>query len=1246
MQWTKEQERIINERNSNILVSAAAGSGKTAVLVERILEKIIDENNPIDIDKFLVVTFTNAAAAQMREKIASKIEKALEENPLNEHLMKQLVLINRADIVTIDSFCLKLVKEHFSMLDIDSTFGIGDTGMMDMLKNDVLDDMFEEKYDEIDNNSNENYYSFFELVDIFSQDKDDSKLKEAILKINNMSDSYPIPENWLIDAKEALMVCTIEELEKTRWVQNIFDITKAKLSDVQKDICFAMDLCDEVGGPTKNKIISESDLEVVNRILACNSYDEFHSALSSVKWDRLKSCKGDEFDEELVEQYKAIRESYKNTVKGIDFFAKSSDKVLEEISSLRKYLIPLICLVEEFRDKLYEVKKQRKMFDFSDIEHMAYKLVCTGNVDENGFCVPTIVGQKISERYEEIFIDEYQDSNYLQEDILCSVSKLYKGIYNMFMVGDVKQSIYRFRMARPDLFLMKYNKYGNSGNEIKIELKNNFRSRKEVLYAANYFFYQLMGKDLGGIDYNNNVALVPSKDYPDRPADIAEESNLNTEIIFCDYLLPEGSKDVLDKISVEAEIIAQRIKELVDEEHGFTIFDDDLQIYRKARYSDIVIISRNMKGFGQTVSNILRDNNIPVHVDDPKGYFNAVEIKLTLSLLRVIDNSRQDIPLSAVLLSPMAALDENELAVICDYANKNTKDLRYLWDKCDYYRISNENPLANKLDRMFDIIGTLKVMKNNMSIQSLIWKALELTGYYTYVKAMPMGKRRKANLDMLLEKTAAFENGYYKGLFNFIRYIDKLEYNNVDFGEAILMDGDENMVRIISMHKSKGLEYPIVFVSGLGKGFNKEDSKKNMIIHSDFYLSGMDFDLLNRMKSNTFIRNAFNTLLKTESIAEEIRILYVALTRAKEKLILTGCDADLDKQFEKLSVACNNGEVLLPYLFRSSPKSFLQMILACMVRYSNGSKIVDGKEMPVIEYKQPTYEDVVSNMVDEASNVSASNFGTKEQADSIPDDDKYKAYKEIVEYEYPYALLTGLKAKMSISEIKKMKAFDGLGFDVAEPEEAKSEGITSEQAKSEGITSEQAKSENVKISDVSGAQRGTIVHKFMELLKFKELLELESYENYLDYVNEYKQHLVEQNIFNDNEIELINSKKVVAMLQSNLGLRMIKADGCNNLYKEQQFSIGINVSDIYTNEELLEGIDDIVIVQGIIDAYFVEDNEIVVMDYKTDNVDEETLVGRYKAQLDYYASTLERLTGKKVKEKIIYSFKHNKEILL
>lgn len=1232
MGWTKAQQRAIDERQSNILVSAAAGSGKTAVLVERIIEKMTDKDNPRDIDEFLVVTFTKAAAAQMREKIAVRIEKLLETEPDNEHLMKQAVLVNRADITTIDSFCLRLVKENFGLLDIDADFSIGDPGIMELIKNDVLDALFDRLYEEKN-------HDFFMLLDIFGNDRNDDNLKDNVLKLYNFAESFPRPYVWLCDAKASLCIKDENELMALSWVKDYFSYVKAYAKSALLYAKEARSICEAIGGPDKNISVSESDIEAIERINRAGTYDELKSSLN-IEWMRLKPCKGDAYDEFLIEKYKSLRNQYKEIIKKLNILKSDSANVIDEMKNISGYLVPLIDLVISFLGEYETEKGKRKLVEFSDVEHMAYRLVCAG-YDDAGKPLSTELAKKISDRYDEIFIDEYQDSNFLQEDILYSVSGIGLGRYNMFMVGDVKQSIYRFRMARPDLFISKYKAFQNEGPEIKIELKNNFRSRENILYSINFFFTQLMHEDFGGIEYDESVALVPTKEYPEPEDTIKAQVGGSTEILVVDNFETE---DRLSKIELEAYVIAKRIKELVGGDAPQYIYDEDKAIYRKASYRDIVILTRSMKDFGEKVYNILTQSGIPAYLEDTGGYFEATEIRLIMSLLSVVDNVRQDIPLAAVLLSPMADISENELALVCDYAEKKLKEKHILYDKCLCYIEDVDDYISEKLKHIYDIIDTLREANKTISISSLIWMALKLTDYYNYAAAMPMGDRRKTNINMLLEKADKFEDGSYKGLFNFLKYIDKLKLNEVDFGEASMFGDDEDVVRIITMHKSKGLEYPIVFASGFGKQFNQEDYKKPLIIHSDYYLASHFVNINDRYKSNTFIREAFKLLLKKENLAEEQRVLYVALTRAKEKLIITGCDKDIDKVLSKYS-SFDESVLPLPFDVRLGSLSFLHWILACMGRYD----ALHGK--CDITIKVLGENDIIGYIGEKEAKKEWSLYDFFDKASKDYNEGLYEEYKKRFDYSYPYERYVNLKSKMSISEIKRLKSFDGTEYEVDDSLKDLNDGSDDlKNPNEESKESEINEKDSVKKkSSLSGSERGTIVHKFMELLDFKDVCDLDednAKNKITNYIKDSLARYKEQGIFNDEEAGAVNPYKIKEMLMSELGRRMIKADKLGRLKKEQQFSAGLP-ADMIFDEEVSDkeySYEDIVVVQGIIDAFFYEDDGIVLMDYKTDYADEQKLISMYRAQLDYYAYILEKITGLKVKEKLIYSFHLEKQI--
>ena len=1267
--WTEKQQQVIDARDASILVSASAGSGKTAVLVERILTKVISERTDTseryNIDDFLVVTFTKAAAAQMREKISARLEKELEKYPEDEHLAKQLVLVNHADITTIDSFCLRLVKEHFSLLNLDSVFQIADNGMITLLQADVMKELMDEQYHIPDNTP------FHRLLDYFECFDKEDDLQAVIYRIFNVASGYSCPKEWVHNAKKQLLINSVAELEQAEWLKTFIKTVQAQARDAIVMIRELTAICESGAGPDVYIPALESDLHKVEAICEAETYEAMRQGFQS-GWARLASAKKDVYGEEMIKDCQTRRDAYKKIISGCNVFAASAEEIVEQIQSTATFLTPLLDLVLQFMERFDAAKEKRKLMTFSDVEHLAYQLVCAGK--QNGKQIPTEVGKQVSKRYKEIYIDEYQDSNFLQEDILCSISGMYRGDNNLFMVGDVKQSIYRFRMARPDLFMQKYRTFQETGNEIKIELLHNFRSRDIVLNATNYFFYQLMGEDLGGIAYNKNAALIPGRAFLDA-TDKNVSSTAEVLIVDCDSdvvldeelteELPAVDTSHMTGLQLEAHMIAQKIEEIVNGKNPLFVYDEALDNYRKAKYRDIVILVRAVKGTGETMRNALSMQGIPVYLEDPKGYFNAVEIRVILSYLAVIDNARQDIPLSAVLLSPIGRLTDNELACVCSKFKGQKGQHALLYEKCRYYMDEYEDPISTKLKAFFDLLDELKQKKMTVSISSLIWEALNRTGYYDYASAMPMGEKRRANIDMLLEKANTFENGYYKGLFHFLRYIEKLKLQDADFGEANILSDDEDVVRIMSMHKSKGLEYPIVFVSGLGKRFNKQDTRQMLVIHSDYGLASMMFSEEERYKKKTFARSVFSTLLDNESMAEEMRILYVAMTRAKEKLYLTGAVRSYETSCEKLTFPVLEDSYLLPFGIRKKALCYMDYIIACMQRYDELKEVLNVSD--ILNVSVCSTNQVAANIHLNLISSQIQKEELKGMAIASEENAYYEEYKAAFDYTYPYQVYTDMRGKMSISDIKKMKAYDGQGYDadteftyakeqtdIIQAEDLQGEDLQGEDLQTEGLQKDGLQADSLQGESfrkeatssrslhITGALYGTIIHKFMELLPFEQLSGVDD-KDYYEFVRSFKQLQIEKGIFDKEEAAVISVKKIVTMLKSPLGKRMVFAAENQLLYKEQQFSAGIKPSELDNN---LPNTDDLIIVQGIIDAFFYEDGEIVLMDYKTDHADEATIKGRYNAQMEYYARILEQLTGCKVKSQIFYSFYLGKEISL
>lgn len=1219
MNWTSEQKNVINSRNGNLLVAAAAGSGKTAVLVENIIETVLGVDSSgnkisegVDIDELLVVTFTNAAASQMKEKIADVLAKKAEEMPYDEHIVKQQALISRAKICTIDSFCLGIVKDYFNIVGIDSNFDIADNAEMELIKADVMNEVLEECY--LENNT-----EFIRLINAFARKESDKQVSDLVENIYKVSSSFPRPMIWLDNAKRTLAMANETDLLDARWYKEYEKIVREVINSAILMATRCLDVCNMNRGPAGY------------RDAVCSDIDMFNSMYNQKKLESIKNCftgfsklgknKKDSFDEELAVYVKSVRNKYKDLINSVVASIEPADKVIKEIKLVSKTIIPLIDLTIRYRTGLDRVKREKNVFEFHDIEEFALSIVC-GEYDDSGRAIPSDVGEAISQNYRRIFIDEYQDSNFLQEDILSCVSGHGEKLHNTFMVGDVKQSIYRFRMARPDLFINKYDTYKDyeeGGDCSKIILSNNFRSSKSVIDFVNMIFAPLMAKDMGGIEYDDSAYLKPGEEQIKAAA-----SDLVPEIVLVENN-SKGLPDEYSNIEIEAISIANEIERIVNGDKIIYVNDDSVPNgKRKATYKDIVILLRSVKTSSSVFDSIFSERGIPLYLESEQGYFDAIEVNTLLSMLAVIDNAYIDYELTAVLRSPLVGINENELAYVVgvynEYVrvNEDAKNLRnvMLYDKIKYYvNLNNEDELTGKLEKFIGMLTYLKEEKNYLSISDMIRYVLDETGYYWYVSAMGMGKRRQANIDMLISKADAYEDSSFKGLFNFLRYIDRLKVNDIDFAEAGTLSDNDNVVRVMTMHKSKGLEFPIVFVSGLGKKLTNMDAKSQVIIHPDYYLSSYAIDTTNRIRQNTFARSAVITLMKTEMLSEEMRILYVALTRAKQKLYVTAGVDSIDKTIEKCSHMMTINDKLL-YVDKLSVSYFIEWILMSLDVCSNSTALVN------IIKKNAT--EVILESIDLFS-IDDDNCGAAAPViDSKIIDEATKA----LSFSYSFGS-ANYKSKMSITEIKRLK----------------SEGEANKAVLIDSISLEH---DNNKISDIDipvpefmkkehtiqGNEIGTVMHKIMELIDFNKVS--------MEDVSKQVDIMFEKNIFHDAFKSKIDISKLYKMINSNLGLRMAKADNEGKLYREQQFYISMNPKDIWGDESTT---DEIIVVQGIIDAYFVEDGEVVLLDYKTDKVDNmQELVTKYRVQLDNYAKTIERLTPYKVKERIIWSFCLNDEI--
>lgn len=1304
--WTKEQQLVIDLRDRNILVSAAAGSGKTAVLVERIIDEVTQENAPKDIDKLLVVTFTKAAAAEMRTRIGNALEIRLEENPESEHLQKQASLLHLAQITTIDSFCQSIIKNYFHVIDLDPVFVVGDETDLAIMKQEVLADLIEENYARA---KEENDQDFLNFTDVFSPGRTDNGIEELVLSLYEISRSYPWPEKWLDDVDRMYQVSNLEELEESVWMKKLVQYLDSCTKNFVDIAHRALDLCMDTDGPEAYADAIRNDIEYLERFSNAVTYKDFEKYFMQNNPMKLKAIRGSQCDPVKKDLVKAYRETYRK--KGIDelldkYFFQSEEEMLCDIKEMAGPVRELVKLTKKFTEAFSAKKREEGMLDFADIEHFALQILVRH--EEDGV-YPSETALELQNYYEEILTDEYQDSNYVQELLLNSLcceadenmmaadflSEPVKAPY-LFMVGDVKQSIYKFRLARPDLFIHKYEKYteGNGPCQ-KIDLHANFRSRASVLESANYIFEQIMTKSLGGIVYDESASLVPGADFGQCEGKVSEK----TEVV----IISEKSEleDAIDKKSLEAAYIGQKIKELMDAKNPLQIRDKDG--YRSVAYGDIAILLRSLSGWSEAFIEILNEMGIPAYADTKTGYFTTIEVETVLNLLHIIDNPRQDIPLTAVLRSVFGRITDEELAWIgsipggIDFWDRVQQFVGYMqWKSGDenakdafakagvnFEKLDKVLQPCKESEKMYEKITTFlerlasyQEYAQTRSVYELLRKIYSETGYYDYMATMPAGEKRRANLDILLQQSIEFAQNGHQGIFGFTRYIESLQKSDVDFGEAAVNDDNTNAVRIMTIHKSKGLEFPVVFVAGMGKQFNLMDARKGTIIDGDYGV-GCDFvDMERRVKKPTLIKRFMANSIVLETLAEEIRILYVALTRAKEQLIICGTVKDAKKAIEKWNI---RGSIQSFYQLSKAQTYFDWMIAALLRRNCLKEGMVYGEQQTAEDelYRMQimTPEDIISEEAKaiEDSMLLQQSLHTLDIT-KVYDEDMKSELEQRLTYVYPYEDEANLPIKVSVSELKRQSIAranmleEEVNISIATSVESakinddtKLENLKWKNKSGKNVITE-IEENNADIEDIdesieiprpaflqekqelSGAARGTLYHLVMEHFPYAQIAQASETWGIKEF-DTYLEEMVAQGHISQEEKALLDCKKFVAFLASKVGQRMAKAAKDKTLRLEQPFMLGLTAGEIYPDQDSEE----LIMVQGIIDAFFFEGDDIVLVDYKTDSVkskDGYELVEKYKAQLEYYAQALERLSGRKVKEKIIYSFALGMEIIV
>ncbi|MCR4743818.1 MAG: helicase-exonuclease AddAB subunit AddA [Lachnospiraceae bacterium] len=1186
MKFTEEQQRVIDSRNKNVLVAAAAGSGKTAVLVSRIIGLVLDKENPVDIDRILVVTFTNAAAAEMKERIRNALEEELEADPDNDYLNRQMNLIHSAHIMTIDSFCRMVIRDNFDRVGIEPQVRIADESELSIMKEDAIADVMEKFYEE-------GTEEFLHFLEEFSTQKDDKDVADAVLGLYNFSQSKADPGLWLRTLENAYACENNEELATMPWMMLLVRIASEEISESISELEHALEICESPSGPVTYIDNLNDDIAQFSRLSGIGSYESFRSGLDEIKFGTLSRKKNPDIDPDLRETVKSIRNAVKKRLDTLkNYFKDSPEDILASLKKARPLVKELALLTGSFSERFGEIKEEKNVLDFSDLEHIALNALKTG------------AGDGYREYFAEVMTDEYQDSNSVQEEILTSVA----GDNNYFCVGDVKQSIYAFRLADPSIFMHRYSFSERDEKSERILLSKNFRSRKEVLDSVNAVFRVIMHENIGAVEYDDDAALYPGAAYTENETDHKSE-----------FVLIKGDEnEEIGSAEAEAKFTADRIKEMVGSFQVQSLKDGSV---RAAEYSDFAILMRSPKNTDEVYAKILEEAGIPVFMESKSGYFQTEEIRTMVSLLTIINNPIDDIALAAVMLSVIGSFTDEEMACIRTAGMKGSfyKALLIAAGRIpsedDGAEISGD--LRSKCEAFLEMIEKYRKISNYTPIHSLIEKIINELGYDIYAQAK--GGSASRNLNLLIKKAEIFEKSSYKGIFFFLRYIEKLKKYDMDFGEAKSGNEGLNAVRIMSIHKSKGLEFPVIFIGGMSKSFNASDRKGKLIRDSEIGIGIERTDAESRIKYTVPIKNIIVEKKRRDEIGEELRILYVGMTRAKEKLIMTAVCDDPEKILSQPAKSVSHANSYLDFMIKALESE-------------------ESKE--VIDTKIKFVSDMVYDSVEEdAEKKMGREFYEKLDLSHTADEKTEKLLKENLSWKYPHEAAFSLPAKLSVSRIKEQMRTEEEMKIIMDDEIVTSEDLTEKSPEKE--TEDTAEEKNDEKSETNkGAEiaaiRGTAYHKSFEL-SFSA--EIEKQRDVFDYLK----RLVREGHLTEESANLIYANDIFEFTKTDLYQRMKAADKMGKLFKEQPFIIEKKANEI--NEEWPS--DETVQIQGIIDAFFIEDNKIYLVDYKTDRgVDGETLINRYKIQLDIYADALSSMLDLEIGEKIIYSVFLKKAIVL
>lgn len=1205
VKFTEDQQKVIDTREKNILVSAAAGSGKTAVLVERIIQLITNPERPVDIDRLLVVTFTNAAAAGMKERISNAIQARLVTEPENAHLQRQAVLVHQAQITTIHSFCLYLIKNHFEEIALEPDFTVADEVTVKLISSEIREQVLEEAFAAGEED-------FLQMVEFVCHNGKESSLEEYMEQLYARAMSMPFPKRWLLERKKDYSFQNLEEFTATDSGKYLFLHIQSLVRSYAEAYGQLYRVATQPDGPYMYADLLEAEQEYLLKIAKQNSLEEISKLLPNMKFDRLPAKKDETVHAGKKEWVKNKRTGYKKAIQdlGAQFFGKSPQSIEIENAACSQALGALIDITVTYMERLAAEKRRRSIIDFHDMEHMALQILLRET--EEGY-EPTEIARSYQEFFEEVMVDEYQDSNMVQEYLVTAVSGVDFGKNNRFMVGDVKQSIYKFRLARPELFMEKYHEYARNVDDInvRIDLKQNFRSRREVLEATNSIFSKVMLSELGGIAYDEHAALYLGAQYTEAP-------DMEAELL----IATEDKPEHYDSKQWEAYCVTQRIKELV---RSGQILEENGTGLRPVTYGDIVLLFRSPSSFEEAYKKIFEEQGIPIFMTSGSGYFDAVEIQNLIKLLQAIENPRMDIPLFGVCTSVFGEMTENELAKVKVHYLEALKSRNLSVQKSErclyemllmYMEDLPSDDITQKIGRLVQMLQKYRRQMQYLTVAELLYEILREFHYREYISVLPDGEKRLANVSLLLERASTFGAGSYQGLFAFTSYMNQLHKQAIDYGEAGMVE-NTNAVRVMSIHKSKGLEFPVAIVCGMGQHYQMRDKQQMILIDNDMGL-GMDYvNTALRSKNRTLRKNVIALKMEQEILAEEQRILYVAMTRAKEKLIMAGYRTKIEELDENTGGSCMLSEVL-------EARSYLDLCFLAR----DGESPIKLRTMTAEDYAVTQISETVSREERKERLVNRLMQGGYELDESVEPNQStselQRQYTKRFSYQYPYENLRDLYVKTSVSELKKAS--------IKEEQEAVYDAFekANEVELVPYIPAFMKEKEEMK-----GAERGTAYHRVLELLDFA---------NPPISFGDWKQILVQMvaaGKLTEWQRECIFIPKMQGFMQSDIAKRMKNATKNAALRKEQSFFLGVPANTVDAGFPAEET----VLVQGIIDAYFEEAGELVLVDYKTDRVESgKELVDRYRVQMEYYTKALEQAFGKKVKEVVLYSLALDEEV--